>query len=462
MFTDLAMLVGFGVASAIGVLAALVYTLVLLPPTLVVVPIRARSNPSYRRSAISVDLLVRFGVWCANNRRTVIGAWGIVAAVTFSHAVQLRFEHNPVEWFGPESVARTDVETISERMKMGNFLELVVDSGEEDGLYEPALMRVLDDVRERLETRSSMGIVAGRAISVVDVLKETHRALNENQPDEFTVPRARDLIAQELLLFEMSGSGEIDSRVDKSYRKARVTTLLPLADAFDLRMYLKETTKRLRDILGESATLTVTGQGHLDVRALTALISSMGKSYILALVLLVPLMMLLTGDFRLGMLSLIPNMVPIAVGLGLMRACDIPLDMFTMMSGCIAIGIAVDDTIHFVHNFARNFEKTGDVETAVRQTLRSTGRALFLTSIVLASSFCVFGAASLVVVQGFGVVTAAVIVAAFVADVSLTPALVTFVPRPEVPDVRSVPNPLREGALLTAGARSVSAETRAS
>ena len=95
-------------------------------------------------------------------------------------------------------------------------------------------------------------------------------------------------------------------------------------------------------------------------------------------------MALLIGNLRIGILAMLPNLAPIAVTMGLMWALGLPLNLFTMLVGSIAIGLAVDDTIHFMHNFRRYHDETGDVKGSVHRTLHTTGRAMLVTSVVLA------------------------------------------------------------------------------
>jgi predicted RND superfamily exporter protein len=137
----------------------------------------------------------------------------------------------------------------------------------------------------------------------------------------------------------------------------------------------------------------------------------------------------LIGNLRMGLISMIPNLAPVIFAIGLMGWIGMPLDMFSLMTGTIVIGLAVDDTIHFMHNFRREFEKTGDVDGAVEHTLRGTGQALLFTSLVLSSSFLVYTQAYMVHLFNFGLVTAAAIAVAFLADITLAPALVKLAAR---------------------------------
>ena len=149
------------------------------------------------------------------------------------------------------------------------------------------------------------------------------------------------------------------------------------------------------------------------------------------------MMVLLIGSLRIGLTSMIPNLAPILLALGLMGWAGIPLDTFTLMVGSIAIGLAVDDTIHFLHNFRRYYARSGDVPEAVRATLASTGQALLFTSLVLSSGFFLYMLASMNNLFYFGLLTGFTIIVAFLADLILAPALMALVIRPRGIEVAS-------------------------
>jgi hypothetical protein len=130
-----------------------------------------------------------------------------------------------------------------------------------------------------------------------------------------------------------------------------------------------------------------------------------------------------------GMLSMVPNLTPIILTLGFMGWFGINLDMFSMLIGSIAIGLAVDDTIHFFHNFKKQYDMTGNVKIAVENTLSTTGLAMLTTTIVLTTGFWLFMFATLQNLFLFGFLTGMTLVFAFLADVIIAPALLAIVTR---------------------------------
>ena len=137
--------------------------------------------------------------------------------------------------------------------------------------------------------------------------------------------------------------------------------------------------------------------------------------------------MLLLGSFRRGLVSMIPNLMPVVAVLGVMGWLGAPLDSTTIVVGAMVIGIAVDDTIHFMHKFHRYFEETGDLETAVAETMRTTGSALLFTSLVLVAGFSIFGLSEMANIRTFGLLSAFAAAVAFLADLLVAPALLAAV-----------------------------------
>ena len=159
------------------------------------------------------------------------------------------------------------------------------------------------------------------------------------------------------------------------------------------------------------------------------LIITMARSYAIALVVITPLLVLLIGSLRRGFFGMIPNLIPVFLTLALMGWLSIPLDASTLLVGGIIIGVAVDDTIHFMHKFNRYYEETGDARLAVRETLLTTGSALLFTSLVLAGGAFVFLFGYMLTGKYFGLLFGFATIVAFLADVILGPALMVLVTR---------------------------------
>ena len=152
-------------------------------------------------------------------------------------------------------------------------------------------------------------------------------------------------------------------------------------------------------------------------------------SYMIAGVVITLMMIFLLASLRLGLWSMIPNFLPILAGLGVMGMLDLPLDAMSLLVGSIAMGLAVDDTVNFMHNFRRYHLIHQDVRLAVEKPLTSTGRAILLTTIVLASGFFIFTISSMNNLISFGLITGLTIIVALLGDLLLAPALMSLIYR---------------------------------
>ncbi len=150
----------------------------------------------------------------------------------------------------------------------------------------------------------------------------------------------------------------------------------------------------------------------------------MSTSYVIAFAIVTSLMILLVGDPTTALLSMFPNVLPIAVVLGVMGASSTPLDMTTIMIGSIAIGMVVDDTLHFMYSVRRYLAKHDDPRRAVRETFQSSGRAMLYTSLILCSAFGANMFATLSNVSRFGFFLALTVALALMSDFLVSPALV--------------------------------------
>ncbi len=430
IFADLAPIAGLGIAAPAGVLLALVYSTVLLPALLAVLPVRPRQGRQPDRPPSPIDRgLTALGDLCTSRPWWSVSAWCVLVGAALYGVCQLEVTYRPLDWLPRNHPSRVGAELANDELRSTMPLELVLDTGKTEGLNDPELLRRIEALQKFALGVETGEIATGQVISLVDILKETNQALNENDPNHYVIPDDPMLIAQEFLLFEDSGSGDLEQLVDRSFRKTRISVLVSYSDGLRYLDFVREIERGAAEIIAGHATVETTGLVKLWVRSISALSSSTAKSYAVALLAIAPLMILLVGNIRLGLLSLIPNFAPILIGLGIMYWLGIPLDMFTMMVASIVIGMAVDDTIHFMHGFRRYYESGMPAPRAVRETLLSTGRALVITSLALSVGFFVQMFGTLISVRNCGFITGITILAALLADLTLSPALVTLAAR---------------------------------
>jgi predicted RND superfamily exporter protein len=265
----------------------------------------------------------------------------------------------------------------------------------------------------------------GNIISILDIVKKTNQAWHGDDPGYHKIPQDDYLIESQLTEFKRAGPGYLKNYTDQDFRLARVTAMMYWKDAAMDVDFVKKLEDFASGLFNKSVKVVVTGAVSISSRVIHSMMSNLAIGYFLAFFIITLFMIVAVGDVKLGLLAMIPNMYPIVAGLGLMGLLDIPMNTYNLIGGSIVIGVAVDDTIHFFHNFHNYYLKTGDVETAVVETLRSAGRALITTTLILVCCFWLRLFSPLKVISDFGLIMGFSLLVAFLADVMLAPALLS-------------------------------------
>ena len=428
--SEVAPIADVGIFAGTGVLLAMVYTIILLPALLAVIPVKIIENKKDLSEDTAIDrFLAKIGRISTGHPYKILIISAVIIAFSITGIMKIRFSHDVLKWLPKSNLVRLATEKIDKELRGSVSLEIVLDTGKENGLYDPDILNRMEKTAAYLETLQVGKVFAGKAWSLTAILKETNRALNENRKEFYAIPQNKKLIAQELLLFENSGSDDMEDFTDSQFSKARLMVKVPFVDATAYTKFLETVNDHLQKSYPD-VKITVTGMIALMFRTVVNAIASMYKSYIYALIVITILMILLIGRLRIGLLSMVPNLAPIITTLGIMGWLNIPMNLFTMLVGNIAIGLAVDDTIHFMHNFRRYFEESKDAKSAVMETLHTTGRAMLVTSCVLSVGFFIFMFATMNNLIHFGFLTGLAIILALLADYFIAPALMVVVNKP--------------------------------
>ena len=412
-----------GMFASLGVMLSLVLTLTLLPALLSITKLKQKEKSKAGKFDLIMKKLATIPV---NHTKTVLVVSFTIVLLSLLASTQVRLSHNPLKWFPKDNINRLSTEVIDKKMNGTVTIEVIVDTGKENGWVDPNRLNKLNKLTQELEQYKDEFTHVGKVVSLATIVKETNRALHENQEKFYTIPQDKNLVSQELLLFENSGSDDLEDVVDSQFSKMRMTVKLPWTDsiqALDVRAYVDNATRKMFP----NDTVETTGMIPLLINTFSQATISSATSYMIAGLGITLMMMLILGSARLGVMSMIPNVSPIIVGMSIMYAFDMPLDLFTLLIGSIAIGLAVDDTIHFMHNFKRYYLEKQDILLAMEQTFFTTGKAMVITTLVLSLGFYSYIAAQMSSVQNFGILTGSVIIFALLADLFLAPALMVVV-----------------------------------
>jgi predicted RND superfamily exporter protein len=431
-FVPIKSIAHMAVYSAFGVMMAFVLSLTLLMSLLSF----GRRTP--RRAASERDRMRAKGgrfvhaALCAvsdfdlRHRRSILALFAGLFVLSGFGITRLVVDSNWLDDFSE----RVPLKSITQRIDdvMGGVTNVIYlfDSGEPDGIKEPAVLREMERVQQLGEAH---GQLVRKSYSIVDILKDLNQAFHGGDPAFHAIPESRELVAQYLLVYEMSGGEEAEEYVSPDYRRASLELRLKLAMTSETAELVDSVNTELERIPLENSSVSLTGIGALWIKLLDYIVSSQIQGFLIALVVISLMMCAAFRSFRIGLVAMLPNLSPVVLTIGVMGWGGIVLDYNKLFVAAVAIGIAVDDTIHLVSRFRYEFDRTGNYELALRASMEDVGRALFITSVALVLGFLCLTASVMASSVTFGVLLTITIVVALVADFLLMPALVlTFEP----------------------------------
>jgi len=438
-----------GVYSAFGVLAAFGLSLTLLMALLSFgkrhrEPIaEADLDGTAKGSARVRRVLAAVAAFDVRHRVPILVAFGLLFAASFVGMTRLVVDSNWLDDFSDRVPLKQATLVIDEVMGGMANLIYVFDAGAPDGIKEPAALREIERVEQ---IAAEHGGIVRKSYSLVEILKDLNQQFHGGDPAYYRIPETRELVAQYLLLYESSGGEEAEEHVSSDYRRAGLELRVAIAPTSLTADLADDIAAELAARPLEATTVTLTGIGALWLKLMDYIVSSQIQGFLLAFVAISVMMVAIFRSLSLGAISMVPNLSPVAVVLGAMGFAGIFLDYTKIMIAAVAIGIAVDDTIHLVTRYRHEFYRSGSYTRALHDALVDVGRALFITSAALVCGFLVLTLSVLDSEVTQGILLAATIVVALLADFFLMPALVlSFHPfGPEGVDERA--EALREAA----------------
>jgi predicted RND superfamily exporter protein len=404
-----------------------VFTLATMPALLSMLQVvtgSKRGEADYEASIFNRTLLAlgRLGVTRPYRVFILFLAGSLAAGISIP---QLHFSHNQLHYFTEESEFMRQVRLIEAQTGGFRALEVLVDTQRERGIVDRDLLQAIEKLETHLgpETDIQGRAYVGRTRSLVDLIKEI--ACVTKGPDQPACPLPEDdpALAEHFDHFNRIVPESLRKYTDADLRMGRLTAMMYWRDAADDVDFIARVREYAATMFDSGVKVVVTGVVSINSGIINAMMTTLAIGYGLGFLLITVLMILAIGDVRLGLLAMVPNLLPIIIGLGIMGFLDIPLNTYNLIGGSVAIGLAVDDTIHFFHNFRRYYLKSGDINFAVSETLGSAGRALMATTLILVASFWMRLFSDLKVVADFGLVMGITLLVAFLADVLFAPAL---------------------------------------
>ena len=417
-----------GLFAALGSILAFLLTVTMVPVLITLLPLKRRVVEGQDTGQMKEGgLLWRFTQACITistcHSKKVLVVTAVIALLALSQIPNLRFSQDSLTWFPDDTPVKVAINVIEEKITGSMPLEIVIDTGVAQGALNPAFLTEIDGWLQSLKGRDFDGIKIISVNSLLNLIKETNKAFNGNAASAYSLPETQELIAQELLLIEMDEADDLYSYTDTNFQKLRITVIVPWSDAIKFKDFQDQILQGFAEHVKADVQISLTGLIPVFSTMFTAMITSAANSYMIAALAIGFMMIILMRGVVDGLLSMVPNLLPIIIVLAFMALVDIPLDVFTILIGSIALGLCVDDTVHFMHGFQVAFKHHGDARRAIEETLTTTGKALVITSVVLFFGFLTFTLSDLTNMDNFGLLTAMCIVLALLADFIVAPAL---------------------------------------
>jgi predicted RND superfamily exporter protein len=416
----------FGIYSAFGVMMAFVLTVTLVVALLSFGRRHGKAAPveteivqtkGSNRLQLFFDAIVGFDI---RHRRSILAIVSVLFCLAVAGMLRLEVESNFLNEFGESVPLRGTTALVDDVMGGSLTFSYLFDAGGEDAIKDPAVLREIERLQAEAERQTDM---VRKTYSIVDFLKDINKAFHDDDPAFYVIPETRELVAQYLLLYEMSGGEEANDYVSTDYSRARLEIRSPLVDSSRMSSLVDRLTGYLAREPLESSTATLTGMGALWLKLMTYITESQIRGFLAAFAAIAAMMCVLFRSVKLGLLAMVPNLTPVFFTLGGMGWTGVPLDYVRLLIAPVAIGMAVDYTIHHVTRFRHEFAQSGSYEHALRESFTDVGRSLIITSVVLVAGFAVFTFSVMDSMVAFGLLLSTTILMALVADFLLMPVL---------------------------------------
>lgn len=421
-FSDAPPFHDLGNISSVGVAAAWLYSILLLPALISILPIKIKAGQGGAEKIAGMDQLANFVI---DKRKPVLIVMTLIVVGLAAAIPRIELNDQFVKYFDSSLQFRADTDFATENLSGVYQVNWSLPSGESGGISNPDYLAKAEAFSSWLKTQAGVAHVQ----SLTDTFKRLNMNMHGDDPDFYKLPEERDLAAQYLLLFELSLPYGLDLNnqinVDKSAMRVIVTT-------DDI------STNQLRTLEYAAAAWLDTNfpEGKTEASSPFVMFAYISQRNIIgmltgtvtAFILISLSLMFALRNFRLGIISLVPNLVPIIMAFGIWSVFVGEVGLASSVVTATSLGIIVDATVHFLSKYQRGRrDRNEDVEGAVRYAFSTVGTALWVTSAILVAGFGVLAFSTFRINEDMGLLTAIAIAVALIADFLLLPTLLLTV-----------------------------------
>ncbi len=330
-------------------------------------------------------------------------------------ASKLYVTNDPLSYFPSDRPLIQDTRRIHEDLAGIKIFFISLESKQAKAFQVPKNIQKLADIQRFLNSQG----VYDRSISLADHLKFINREFRDSTVDD-ALPETRQLVAQYLMFFQR---GDLDSYVSHDYSRANIVVRHNITDSHMLNQYIEELQGVIDQIVGPDMKSFIIGENLMVNNAAESLMVAQVKALALLLALIFLIMSAMFTSFKGGFIALVPAIIPIALMFGIMGYLDIPLNPGTAMVAVIAIGIAIDGTIHLLARYNELCRRTSDYIGAVNTAVHEEATPLIVSSIALAFGFGILIFSNFTIVAQFGALAAATMLFSIFANLLITPII---------------------------------------
>jgi hypothetical protein len=415
----------FAVFSCFGLLCLLLIVFFLFPALLCRLPLPSGGAGGKPAGVSTVSALLDRVIHIDLHRqRTALCLLAAVGMFFAAGIFGIRVETNPLEYFRKGTPVARNFDDIYRDLSGSFPVHVVMDSQVKDNFEDPEHLRQILRLQEFLEGLSGVD----KAVSFADYLKLVNYATNRYDPAYYSLPQEGFEIRMLINNFKsLLGDDLLAGFMSPDFSSANILLFTHLSGSRDFLRTRDAILAHVRENFPRGILWDVTGFGMVMAASSHLLIEGQVKSLSLTMALIFGVMLLLFLSGKVGLIAIVPNAFPIVVGFGFMGWFGIHLSMVTAMIASIAIGLAVDDTIHYLVRYNREFKKDLDKDRSFRDALRGVGAPIIFTTLTVCIGFAVLVFSSFKPTAFFGLLMVVTMISALVADLILLPSLMLHV-----------------------------------
>jgi predicted RND superfamily exporter protein len=422
LITDVPAVLEVGAFSVLGVASITLLSLTMLPAALAISPLRSEGEAAARglSSRIDAGLDRALTALCrmATRRATPVLVVSIALVAVCAAAIpRIVIDTDYLSFFDESSEIRREFEAVNRLLAGAVPIYISLRADQPGSFRDAAVLRSMERIQQRAEEIPAVS----RTLSLVDTVRVMNRVVSRDDPEAERIPDTRGAVAE--LIF-MAPKGDLDRYTNVNHSRANVLVRTGAVGSAAVQSVAAQLETAISEgALPEGIQADVTGNAILLSRSADGIARSQPQTVCLAALAIFVLVAVSFRSLRLGSVAMVPNLVPVVIFFGALGLGAAPLSLPTSLIGSIALGIAIDDTVHFLVRYGRERRLGVAPEEAALLCARRAGRAIAITSFMLMAGFLVVGLSSFATLREFGVLSAATMGVCLLTDLVLLPAL---------------------------------------